>query len=337
MKCLSLLTAVVITSGSLLAADSAAPPAPGGPAKVAAASAPATKPTLKIIPGKVIVPTDAMHRIWGELVSIDLKTRTGVFRKETTDELMPFTVMPYAELLHHAAFGDLDDFRIGERAIFRVHQNDAGEWVWLTYIQDEMNMMNGHKEYFYVDAINPDKKQLTCTWANFDKSFVRAKGISIETDAQTRYWKEGKAAAFLDIHIGDKLRTKTHGVGKGAVRMCWEVFLDDASLLKFQTEQKAAHAERMSREGLPGYVDGTAGATVELTLFQEGGEVARTLKAGQKVRLALAGVDRKPTAAPIGGTVVAAKMVGNLCKVTIKLDEPAEAFKVGAIARLWPG
>ena len=49
---------------------------------------------------------------------------------------MSFTVLPYAALLHHAAFGDLQDFRIGERAIFRLHENEAGEWVWLTYIQD---------------------------------------------------------------------------------------------------------------------------------------------------------------------------------------------------------
>ena len=31
----------------------------------AADPAPAAKPVLKIIPGQVIVPTDAMRRIWG--------------------------------------------------------------------------------------------------------------------------------------------------------------------------------------------------------------------------------------------------------------------------------
>ena len=55
------------------------------PAKPQAA---ATKPVLKVIPGKVIIPTDAMRRIWGELVSIDFATRTGTFRKEGTDEIM---------------------------------------------------------------------------------------------------------------------------------------------------------------------------------------------------------------------------------------------------------
>ena len=115
------------------------------------AADPPAKVPLKITPGKVIIPFDKMRRIWGELISIDQATRTGTFRNESTDEVMRFTVMPYAELLHHATNGDLQDFRVGERAIFRMHENEKGEWVWLTYIQDEMNMMNGHGEYFFVD------------------------------------------------------------------------------------------------------------------------------------------------------------------------------------------
>ena len=296
---------------------------------------PPAKPVLKIKPGQVIVPTDAMRRIWGELISIDLATRTGKFRKESTEEVLSFTVLPYAELLHHATFGDLQDFRIGERAIFRLHENEAGEWVWLTYIQDEMNMMNGHKEYFYVDSIDPAKGRLVCTQANFDMSFVREKDITISTDAETRYWKAGQPAKFADIRVGDKLRTKTHGIGKGKVHMCWEVFLDDESLLKFQSEQKAIHAKRMAEEGAPGYVDKLTDRELQLTLFQEGGEIARQLKPGQKVRVAPAGVDRKPTGAPVTGTITTAQMAGPLAKVTLTLDTTSTAFQPAALARLW--
>src|SRR6266436_1663315 len=119
LKLLPLL-ALALSPALLLGADPTPPP----------------KPVLKIIPGQVIVPTDAMRRIWGELISLDLATRTGKFRKEGTDEVMSFTVLPYAELLHHATFGDLQDFRIGERAIFRLHEAaNTGQWTWLTYIQ----------------------------------------------------------------------------------------------------------------------------------------------------------------------------------------------------------
>jgi hypothetical protein len=300
-----------------------------------AADAP-VKPVLKIQSGKVIVPTDAMRRIWGELVSIDLKTRSGTFRKEGTDEIMPFTVLPYAELYHHAAFGDLQDYRIGMRGIFRMHEAAGGQWTWLTYIQDQMNMMNGHKEYFYVDSIDSSAGTLTVTQANADKSFVREKCIVISTDAETKVWKDGQPATFTDIKIGEKIRTETHGVGKGKTQMCWNVFLDDASLLKFQDAQKTLNAKRLAEEGAPGYADVVDGTTLELTLFWESNEIASSLKAGQKVSVAPAGVDRKATAPAVTGVIATAKMQGNLGKLTVKLDAPSAGFVVGGITRLWP-
>ena len=301
---------------------------------ITAADAPA-KPPLKIIPGQVIIPLDKMQRPWGELISLDLATRTGKFRKEGTDEVMSFTVLPYAELLHHASFGDLQDFRIGVRAIFRMHEAANGEWTWLTYIQDQMNMMNGHKEYFHVDAIDAGTGTLDCTQASFDKSYVREKGIAISTDAETKFWKEGQPAKFADIKVGDKIRTETHGVGKGKVQRCWNVFLDDTSLLKFQDAQKALQAKRIAEEGAPGYVDKIEGGALDLTLFQESGEFSRALKAGQKVRVAAAGVDRKAGGMTFDGIVAAAKMAGSLGKVTLTLNALPAGFQQGGVARLW--
>ncbi|MEO6752895.1 MAG: hypothetical protein ABIP85_14045 [Chthoniobacteraceae bacterium] len=307
------------------------------PLATRAADAPALeKPVRKITPGQVIIPTEAMRRPWGELISLDLATRTGKFRNESTDEVMSFTVLPYAELLHHATLGDLQDFRVGERAIFRLHENDKGEWAWLTYIQDEMNMMNGHKEYFYVDAIagplGASGGTLTCMWANFDKSFIREKAVTIVTDKDTRYWKGGQPAKFADIKPGDRLRTKTHGVGKGKVRVAWEVFLDDESLAKFQTEQKTVHAKRMADEGLPGYVDASSGGELQLTLFPEGRDFFAKLKVGSSVRVAATGVDRKPSTAKVAASVTAV----NAGKVTLAIPaESAKACRPAGLARVW--
>ncbi|MCB1275723.1 hypothetical protein [Prosthecobacter sp.] len=299
------------------------------------AAEPSAKPVLKITPGKVIIPLDKMRRIWGELISLDQNTRTGTFRNESNDEVMSFTVMPYAELLHHATNGDLQDFRTGERAIFRLHENEKGEWVWLTYIQDEMNMMNGHGEYFFVDEIDAATGKLTTTWAKGDMTFVREKGVVLETDKDTRYWKAGQPAKFSDIKVGDKLRTKTHGIGQGKHRVPWEVFLDDESLLKFQTEQKAVHAKRILAEGAPGYVDESNGTKLVLTLFREGEEQTKQLKEGSAVRIAPAGVDRKPTADPITGKVTAIGKNGRQMQVTIEPTSASDGFKPVGLARLW--
>ena len=320
MKYYSLLCLLLLSASRIQAAD------PGTPAK----------PVLKITPGQVIVPTDAMRRIWGELVSMDLNTRTGTFRKEGTDEIMPFKVLPYAELLHHAAVGDLQDFRIGVRAIFRMHEAEDGQWTWLTYIQDQMNMMNGHKEYFHVDGIDAGEGKLTVTQGSLDKSYIREKDIVISTDGETKFWKNAQPATFADIKVGDTLRTETHGVGAGKVQMCWNVFLDDTSLAKFQNEQKALHSERLKNEGLPGYVDSSNKMDLEMTLFRESSDFATKLTPGRKVQAAPAGIDRRPSAPPIGGTVISAKMQGTLCKVKITLDGDTSGFVVGGVARLWP-
>jgi hypothetical protein len=303
----------------------------------AIAADPPAKPPLKITPGQVIIPTDRMQRPWGELISLDSKTRTGKFRRENNDEVVEFTIMPYAELLHHATRGDVQDFRVGERAIFRLHENEKGEWVYLTYIQDEMNMMNGHKEFYHVDAIDKDKMSLTVTQANADQSYVREKGITILADKDTHYWKAGKPAQFSDIQIGDKLRTKTHGVGKGKTRIAWEVFLDEESLLKFQAEQKAVHTERIRKEGAPGYIDESKENVLSLTLFPEADDTNKQLKVGKAVRVAPAGVDKKPSGEPVQGTVTSVKMAGQLCKVTLQLASPGTQFGPTKLALLWLG
>jgi hypothetical protein len=303
--------------------------------KPASPQQPPAKPVLKITPGQVIIPFDRMQRPWGELISIDLATRTGKFRRENNDEIVTFTVMPYAELLHHATSGDLQDFRVGERAIFRLHENEKGEWVWLTYIQDEMNMMNGHKEFYHVDKLDPEKGQIVVTQGNADKSYIREAGIVINVDKESRYWKNGELAKFADIQVGDKLRAKTHGEGKGKTRIAWELFLDEASLLKFQAEQKAVHTERITKEGAPGYVDAADAGTLKLTLFNEGEVFVKQLKAGKAVRIAPAGVDRKPTAGPIKAQVKSAKMQGRQCLVELTVDSATTAFKPTELVRLW--
>lgn len=301
-----------------------------------AAENPAAKPIPPITPGKVIIPFEKMRRIWGELISLDLSTRTGKFRNESNDEVMSFIVMPYAELLHHATLGDLQDFRAGERAIFRLHVNEKEEWVWLTYIQDEMNMMNGHKEYFHVDAMDATSGKITCKWANADLSFIREPVITLETDKDTRFWKAGQPAKFSDIKTGDKLRTKTHGTGSGKHRVPWEVFLDDESLLKFQAEQKGVHARRMLEEGAPGYVDEAGGTKLVLTLFNEGDEQIKRLKQGAPVRVAAAGVNRKPAADPISGKVTRLGKNGRQTQVTLELDAISDGkFQPAGLVRLW--
>jgi hypothetical protein len=310
------------------------------PALAADAPVPAAtpaKPKLKIIPGKVIFPTNAgeMRRPWGELISIDPATRTGKFRNEGDDKVMSFTILPYAELLHHASLGDVEDFRVGERAIFRLHEDDEGEWTWLSYIQDEMNMMNGHKEFYHVTSVNPAKGTITCDWPTADGALMREKGLILETTPETHFWKNAEPAKFGDIKEGDLLRERSHGAGAGKRRIAWDIFLDQASLDAFQAKQKAVHADRIKTQGAPGYVDQASGTSVSLTIFPEGSELTKDLKAGQTVKVAPAGVDRNATAKALAATVTEAKTVGRYLTLILTLDDAGTPFQVGGLARLW--
>ena len=40
--------------------------------------------------------------------------------------------------------------------------------MWLTYIQDEMNFLNGHNEYYCVDRIDPVKGEIECSDISFE-------------------------------------------------------------------------------------------------------------------------------------------------------------------------
>src|SRR5207302_3185387 len=110
--------------------------------------------------------------------------------------------------------------------------------------------LHHHQEYYHVDKLDADKGRIEVTQADARRSGVRARGLVIRTDKDTRFWKDGEPAKLGDVKVNDKLRAKTHGTGKGKDRVAWEVFLDDASFEKWQKGQRAVHHKRMTEEGM---------------------------------------------------------------------------------------
>ena len=70
-----------------------------------------------------------------------------------------------------------------------------------------------------MDRVDAATGRIDCTQANFDRGFVREKGVVLLSDKETRWWKDRKPAKFADVKMGDRLRTKMHGVGKGLVEL----------------------------------------------------------------------------------------------------------------------
>ncbi len=308
----------------------------------AAEPAPPAKPKAKITPGKPIVPTGPgeMRRLWGELISLDPVTRTGKFRKMDDDVVYEFVVMPYAELLHHAAQGDLQEYLPTERALFRLHEDDKGVWKYLTYIQDEMNFLRNHKEWYYVTAI--EKGRFKCDQANENREmFTREKDVLIDVDAQTKYFRGGQEVKLEDVKVGDRMQIKAHGVGQGMKRIAWFVFLDAESVEKFAADQRSVHSARMKADGFPGYVDmvsgnNAGGSTVEMTLFGWARDYNKSIKPGLEVRLAPVGKDLKPSAEAVSAKITAVKPLGHNTKLTLELSQaPPKGVEPPNVVRVW--
>ena len=93
---------------------------------LAFADAPA-KPKTKITPGQAVVPLDNMRRLWGELVSLDLKTRTGTFRNEGKYLAGSYNKDPIQEFLTF--------YRLGVDGVFTDFSN-TGYIARLAYLRE---------------------------------------------------------------------------------------------------------------------------------------------------------------------------------------------------------
>jgi hypothetical protein len=293
------------------------------------------------------------HR--GELLSYDPATRAGTFKSSADGAIVGFTALPHVLCQHHGALGDMNDYRIGERLRFMLHEGEDGQWNRLGLVAEELEELVAHDEPYFVDKLDGDKGILICTRRNRAGDKIVWPGMVITTDQDTRYWREGRPdAKFADLTVGMPLFMKTHGGTGLLARTAWEVLMDKASVEHFKTEQLQALKQRLTTEGLPGYIDNASEKEVRLTLFPEvmsvilgqtsGAKAApaqRALQAKQSVQLALAGPDRAAKGDRVTGKVTLLRpFIKNgsyICEVTIALEAPAPAdFKPAAVARVWP-
>ncbi|MFN0076840.1 MAG: hypothetical protein ACKVY0_10215 [Prosthecobacter sp.] len=323
-----------------------------------AADAPAAapkEPPPKILPAGDTRRDVAVQKHRGELLSYDPATRAGTFKSSADGVIISFTALPHVLCQHHGALGDMSDYRIGERLRFMLHEGEDGKWNRLGLVAEELEELVAHDEPYFVDKIDAAKGILICTRRNRAGDKIVWPGMVISTDKDTRYWREGTPdAKFADLAVGMPLFMKTHG-GTGLMeRTAWEVLMDKASVEHFKTEQMQTLRQRLTTEGLPGYIDSVTEKEVRLTLFPEvmsfilgqasGAKATpaqRALKPRQTVQFSLAGPERAAKGGRCSGKVTLLrpfiKNQSYICEVTIALDSPVPAeFKATAVARVWP-
>ena len=316
-----------------------------------AATADAAPPAPRQPPPKILPDGDprrdvAIQKPRGELLSLDLATRSGTYRRSADGVVVPFTVLPHCLCQHDNALGDLSDYRIGERLRFITYEGADGRWNRVGLIAEELAEIVAHKEPYYVDSIDAAQGLLVCTRRDAAKTKIVWPNMQITTDNETRYWLGGKPdAKFSDIQVGMGLYMKTHHGDAFLNRVAWDVFLDDASVEKVKADQTAALEKRLLGDGLPGYWDSASGTEAQVTLFTECMDLLlkrRLLsKKGTRVELASAGPDRAATGPRIAATVVQARLyirnTAYIGEIKLTLDAPPPAdFKPTSVIRLWP-
>ena len=88
-------------------------------------------------------------------------------------------------------------------------------------------------------------------------------------------------------------------------------------------------------DGSPGYVDVLDGKSIGVTVFREGADALQKVKPGDRVWVAPAGVDRKPTSGRTEAVVEERKQVGQTVVLRLHPREEVQGFREKGLFRLW--
>jgi hypothetical protein len=93
-------------------------------------------PWYRLKPGE-FPPIHSDHRVGGELIEVDFIHRAGVFRLDGMNELVGFTMPPFATARLHNTDADLQDLPLSTHLLFSLHQDENGVFNKVVVIQDD--------------------------------------------------------------------------------------------------------------------------------------------------------------------------------------------------------
>ncbi|MCW3053694.1 MAG: hypothetical protein JWN14_2864 [Chthonomonadales bacterium] len=170
-------------------------------------------PWFQLQPGKV-PPDHSEHRVGGELVKIDSKSRTGQFRTDRMGEVVNFTMPPLASVRYLNTESSLEDLPLGMRCLFFLYQDDKGAFTQAALIEDEFSYLASNTVTYRVEATHLETGRIDIVRhaAPVQTDYVLEPRvpldfgkIELEVDDKTRVWKGDKQIKLTDIAVGDEL------------------------------------------------------------------------------------------------------------------------------------
>ena len=161
----------------------------------------------------------------GELIRFDAATRLGAYRREGTDEIIPFRTSTEAVLRRYGP--GPAEYRPAERLRFQIRSGgDANPPVVVDRIEDEASLAVDRGHVLHVEMIDERRwPRLQCVEADREKRETFDAGVYLEISPETRIWKAGRPVVLADLRVGDRMLARTGGVGFGKIRIAWDLYL----------------------------------------------------------------------------------------------------------------
>ncbi len=270
-----------------------------------------------------------MPRAWVEILKVDADRRVLTVRTKKGDEV-EVPIRGDTELRVRDSWGDLTDYYPGQSVMLFVYHDADGKWSYPRAVQDEIQMMSGHKWWWTVDAVDGTGGTLELSRKENGKEFKE----SFRVGSDTKVWKGEKSAGIDTLKVGDVILFQTRYVKGESKRFAVEVF-DAKGLEVIKTTQQAKHKDRLIANGLPAIVNDIEMLTGALTVTVqwEASDVARGIKPGAKVDVVGAEKSGVRFAAPVAES----KGDGARHKLLIAADPATiSRLKVGDEVRVAP-
>lgn len=242
------------------------------------------------------------RQFWGELVGVDLGTRTIVFRRESDDRVLAVRLLPYAEALRTFTPGvPLELFVPGERIVVGVADETEGRYG--TIVRDEVHINYQHNLWYRIETL--DAGALTARQIAANENVVHPDGhlmvmpaapdgvLRWTLDARTVYWRGGAQAPVSELAVGDHVQIRSRMTGRGRQLIAWEI-IDPPSMPLRDAEMRAAADRAVARDGVPVTLVSRQGGEAKLEILN--GFARHTAGWGDGTALTLRVPGRPPAA-----------------------------------------
>jgi len=201
---------------------------------------------------------------------------------EGNGEKFSVRVLPWATTYRHLAYGAHPaDLLPGERVNMFFNPEGAVKRAYLVHYQDEIGQMKGHNHAWQVEEVAPGGRGFTARVMHGDKVFDPKLG-SFELDAKCQVWRNGKKADEAGLAKDERLYLTWCHEGE---RRVVKTLADAASLDAIMAEGKKRVQERISREGMAGFIEEVADGKARLLIFSTWWAQAAAIAKGQTLTL----------------------------------------------------